>query len=184
MAMTLILSQTASSDTNMDFVEGTSGVVFDSTYKLYVFKVLNCVPEAGGQALCGVDPSADAGSSYGAPIACTSSVFQAVHAEDGDPIGLAYNTDDDLANNTARITLGYGGTGSDEGICGTLRIFNPSSTTYVKHWQSETVQVMDNDVLRHQFSAGYWNTTDALDAFRFKFDASDWSGTVKLYGVG
>ena len=182
MAMTLILSQTASSDTNMDFVEGTSGVVFDSTYKLYVFKVLNCVPEEGGQALCGVNASDDAGSSYG--ITCTNAVYQAVHPEDDSSTSLAYNTGDDLAQSTARITIGYGGTGSDEGICGTLRIFNPSSTTYVKHWQSETVQVMDNDVLRHQFSAGYWNTTSALDAFRFTFDSSDWSGTVKLYGVG
>jgi hypothetical protein len=181
MAMTLILSQTADSDTNMDFVEGTSGVVFDSTYKLYVFKVLNCVPEAGGQALCGVDTSTDAGSSYG--ITCTNSVFQAVHNEGDTSASLAYNTDDDLAQSTARITIGYGGTGSDEGICGTLLVFNPSNTTYVKHYQAETVQIMDNDVFRHQFSAGYWNTTSALDAFRFKFDSSDWSGTVKLYGV-
>ena len=182
MSMTLILSQTADSDTNMDFVEGTSDVVFDNTYKLYIFKLLNCVPEAGGQALCGVDASTNTGTSFG--ITCTSCCFNSVHAEDGDPIGLAYNSDDDLAQSTARITIGYGGTGSYEGICGTLFVHNPSNTTHVKHWQAETVQIMDNDVFRHQFSSGYWNTTTAIDAFRFKFDASDWSGTVKLYGVG
>ena len=182
MAMTLILSQTADSDTNMDFVEGTSDVVFDNTYKLYIFKLINCIPEEGGQALCGVDASDDAGSSFG--ITCTNTVFQAVHIEDDSAATLGYNTDDDLAQSTARITIGYGGTGSDEGTCGTLWIFNPSNTTYVKHYQAETVQIMDNDVFRHQISAGYWNTTSALDAFRFKFDASDWTGTVKLYGVG
>ena len=181
MAMTLILSQTADSDTNMDFVEGTSGVVFDSTYKLYIFKLIGCIPEEGGQAICGIDASTDTGSSFG--VACTDAVFQAQQAENGDNALLTYNTDNDLAQSTGRVTIGYGGTGSDEGICGTVFIFNPSDTTYVKHYQSETMQIMDNDAFRHQFNGGYWNTTSALDAFRFKFDSSDWSGTVKLYGV-
>tara|TARA_Y100000310_G_scaffold333907_1_gene412461 strand:+ start:563 stop:1123 length:561 start_codon:yes stop_codon:yes gene_type:complete len=186
MAMTLILSQTADSDTNMDFVEGTNDVVFDSTYKLYIFKCIACQPEAGDGALFGFEASTDTGTSYG--VTCTNSVFQADQQEDATGASLLYSTSNDLAQSVDRLTLGHAGTEADENISGTIWLFNPSSTTYVKHYHTDMQAVQDSatsgGLCRHSFNGGYWNTTSAVDAFRFKFDSSDWTGTVKLYGVG
>ena len=57
-AMTLIKSQTASSASTLSFVHGTSDVVLNNTYPIYLFKLINIHPSA--QAFFGFNFSIDA----------------------------------------------------------------------------------------------------------------------------
>jgi len=51
-AMTLIKSQTADASTaTLSFVNGTSDVVLDSTYPIYLFKFINVHPNGDGDIL-------------------------------------------------------------------------------------------------------------------------------------
>jgi hypothetical protein len=51
-----------------------------------------------------------------------------------------------------------------------LHLFNPSSTTFVKHFISKSNEYGDNDQSDNHFVAGYGNTTSAVDAVQFKFE--------------
>ena len=63
-------------------------------------------------------------------------------------------------------------------------LFNPSSTTFVKHFISETGSMFANARAWHNFVAGYCNTTSAIDAVRFKFDTGNIdTGRIALYGI-
>jgi hypothetical protein len=55
-------------------------------------------------------------------------------------------------------------------ICsGILTIFNPASTTYVKHFTANH-NIFDNGnyAVQYVFLAGYGNTTSAINAVHFK----------------
>jgi hypothetical protein len=47
---------------------------------------------------------------------------------------LEYDTALDLAQSTADQPLGDSGNDNDQALSGYLQLFNPSSTTYVKHF--------------------------------------------------
>ena len=133
-AMTLIKEQTASSSATISFVDGTSDVVLDSTYPIYLFKFINIHPATDNTALS-FQGNASGGSGYNETI--TSTFFQANHDEGDTGTGLGYRTSEDQAQGTAFQQLGYGvGNGNDESCSGKLWLFNPSSTTYVKHFIS------------------------------------------------
>ena len=65
-----------------------------------------------------------------------------------------------------------------------MRLFNPSSTTYVKHFMSEIHHSHASDRVERDFVAGYFNTTSAIDEIQFKMssDAID-AGDICLYGI-
>ena len=48
-AMTLIKTLTASSSANLSFIHGSSDVVFDSTYPIYMFKYTSVHPATNDQ---------------------------------------------------------------------------------------------------------------------------------------
>ena len=77
-AMTLIKTITASSDSTISFVDGSSDVVLDSTYPIYVFKCINIHP-ATDNVKFNVN-FRDGGSSYDATK--TTTIFRAFHKED------------------------------------------------------------------------------------------------------
>jgi hypothetical protein len=181
-AMTLIKSQTASSSSTISFVHGTSDVVLDSTYPIYLFKFINCHPSSDNVGFK-FNMSADTGSNYN--VTKTSSVFADYHYESGSSTALAYASAVDLAQSTSDQQIS-GGTGSDndQSANGSLFIFSPSSTTFVKHFIA-VMQVSggDNRSLRYH-TAGYGNTTSAVDAIQFKFASGNIdAGTIKLYGL-
>jgi len=181
-AMTLIKSQTASSSSTISFVNGTSDVVLSSTYPIYLFKFINCHPSSDNVGFK-FNMSADTGSNYN--VTKTSSVFADYHYESGSSTALAYASAVDLAQSTPDQQIS-GGTGSDndQSANGSLFIFSPSSTTFVKHFIA-VMQVSggDNRSLRYH-TAGYGNTTSAVDAIQFKFASGNIdAGTIKLYGI-
>ena len=75
-------------------------------------------------------------------------------------------------------------TDNDFNCSGTLQIFNPNSTTFVKHFISNC-NGNNANYSQNEFSAGYFNTTSAVDAIRFQFSSGNIdSGIIKLYGIG
>jgi len=181
-AMTLIKSQTASASSTISFVDGTSDVVLDGTYPIYLFKFINCHPSVDESALQ-FNMSADTGSNYN--VTKTSSLFRAYNNEGGSSTALAYHPQQDLAQSTSFQTIGYGtGNDNDQSIVGELHLFNPSSTTFVKHFMSTCNLYEDGDYTIQQFLGGYGNTTSAVNAVQFKFDSGNIdAGTIKLYGI-
>ena len=181
-SMTLIKEVTASSDASISFVDGSSDVVLDSTYPIYKFEIINCHP-ASDDISFQFQGSTNSGSSYGVTI--TSTMFRATHGEDGSSGGLSYLTGGDLAQSTSYQTLASSiGSDNDQSVSGNLFIFNPSSTTFVKHFMGNMQSIAHSNRTNNQYPAGYFNTTSALDAFNFKFSSGNiGSGTIKLYGI-
>jgi len=181
-AMTLIKTLTASSSSTLDFVHGTSSVVLDGTYKEYVFKFINCHP-ATNNVRFKVNFSTNSGSSYA--VTKTTTFFRAYHNEAGNDSGLIYSTGNDLAQQTDNQILQTDiGNGNDESLCGTLTLYNPSSTTFVKHFMARTNSNNYASYSPDDFVAGYLNTTSAINGIQFSFDSGNIdAGDICLYGI-
>ena len=176
-SLTLISTQTASSSSTISF---TSGI--DSTYKEYIFKFINIHPGHSSYTDFLFNMSADSGSNYN--VTKTTTYFSAISFENGSYADIEYSTALDTAQGTGFQTL-TDNTGNDNDQClsGTLHLFDPSSTTFVKHFKSR-ISNAENQSAIDTFVAGYGNTTSAIDAIQFKFLAGNIdSGTIKLYGV-
>jgi|TARA_R100001443_G_scaffold607_1_gene2448 hypothetical protein len=178
-SLNLISTQTASSSASLSF---TSGI--DSTYKEYIFKIINVHPSASNQRLA-VNFSVDTGSNYN--VTKTTTSFRAAHTEaDGTP-DFGYVTSQDLAQGTGFQNLFIGApssAGNDSSGSGTLHLFDPSNTTFVKHFIFRGSSYQENDAACDSFIAGYGNTTSAIDAVQFKFVSGNIdSGVIKMYGV-
>ena len=180
--MTLIKEQTASSSSSISFVDGSSSVVLDNTYPIYVFKYINIHP-ATDSVYFNVNFSTDSGSNYN--VTKTTTIFIGFHKEDNSTAVLQYQTGDDLAQSTSDAILSVlVGNGNDESTSGELIIFNPSSTTFVKHFISKSNDYERNNASSNTFASGYGNTSSAIDGVRFKFSSGNIdSGTIKLYGI-
>ena len=183
-AMTLIKTLTASSSSTLSFVDGSSDVVLDSTYPIYVFKFINIHPASDGNRFL-FQGSINTGSGYGVNI--TSTFFKAFHNEGGSSSGVSYDANNDLANSTSFQQLNLDadlGADNDQSLSGTLQIFNPSSTTFVKHFIATTNFNHSGDYTIECFIGGYFNTTSAIDAMQFKMNSGNIdSGKIKLYGI-
>ena len=175
--LNLISTQTASSSANLSF---TSGI--DSTYKEYIFKFINIHP-ATDNANLQFNMSIDGGSNYN--VTKTSTHFRAYHTENGSSTGLGYRTGDDLAQSTSYQTLVLEiGNDNDANCAGVLHLFDPSNTTFVKHFMFRGITDQSGDTARETFVAGYGNTTSAINAIDFKMSSGNCdSGIIKMYGV-
>ena len=182
-AMTLIKSQTASSSSTISFVHGTSDVVLDSTYPIYLFKFININPSADeAEFLC--NGSIDAGSNYN--VTKTTTSFRSYHQEDDSSQGVDYVAGEDLAQSTSAWKLAYAvGNAADESSCGEMWLFNPSSTTYVKHFiaRNHFYHGYSSGYSVDHYSAGYFNNTNDVDAIQFSVNSGTFDGTIKLYGI-
>ena len=179
MAMTLIADNTADT-TDIASADFTSGI--DSTYKLYIFKFIDINPATDAVHF---QFQANAAGASGYDETITSSFFRAYHQEDDSAAASGYQTTYDQAQGTAYQSLMYGlGNGGDESGAGTLWLFNPSNTTYVKHFYSACNSYNDTDYTINHYMAGYFNTTTAIDDIQFKMSSGNFDGTMKLYGVG
>ncbi len=181
-AMTLIKTLTASSSSTLSFVDGSSDVVLDSTYPIYLFKFINIHPATDNAYLTF---QADTGTNTNYNQTITSTVFRARHYEDDSATSLAYITDRDQAQGTAFQDISLN-TGNDNDQCnsGTLHIFDPSNTTFVKHFIQTANGVAGDNQSVNTFVAGYINTTTAITRVQFKMSSGNIdSGTIKLYGI-
>jgi hypothetical protein len=175
--LNLISSQTASSSTTISF---TSGI--DSTYDQYIFKFIN-INAGTSDTRLELKGSTNTGSSYG--ITKTTTAFQVSHGEDDSYTAFAYVTSSDLAQSTSgqRILNQGMGNSADDNLSGEMFLFNPSSTSFVKHFIIRTIQNDKNPGANDSFIAGYFNTTSAIDAIQFAQSSGNFNGTIKLYGV-
>ena len=173
--MTLIQTQTASSSSTISF---TSGI--DSTYDEYVFKFINIHASANSYFQVNFR---DGGTNYDATK--TTTIFYASHKEDGSETGFAYNSGSDLANSTGiqRLTSGEIFTNNDCSLSGYLNLFNPSSTTFVKHFIAQTQYMTDAPASENSYIAGYCNVTAAIDGVQFNMSSGTFDGVIKLYGI-
>ena len=181
-AMTFIKKLTASSSGTLSFVDGSSDVVLDNTYKEYLFTFKNMHP-ATDNAKFQVNFSIDSGSNYN--VTKTTTFFRGVHYEDGSGGGLSYSTGQDLAQSTdfANIVDGVG-SDADQNVSGYLHLFNPSDTTFVKHFIAVTNMSNKDDLSYNPYVAGYFNTTSAIDAIQFKMESGNIdAGDICLYGI-
>ena len=181
-ALTHIKTLTASSSSTLSFVNGSSDVVLDSTYPIYKFVYTNMHPSGDGEGLK-FQASTNTGSSYG--VSCTNTAFRSQHNEADSTAALDYDTGNDLANGTGFFIIAAGtGNDNDQSNSGELTLFNPSSTTFVKHYLATSNANEDGDASKQYLCAGYFNTTSAIDAVQFKFGSGNIdSGTIKLYGL-
>ena len=181
-SLTHIKTLTASSSSTLSFVDGSSDVVLDNTYPIYLFKIINTHPATDGQKIT-FQGSTNTGSSYG--VTATSTAFDAEHSE-GDATSFSYNSSSDLAQATGfqPLSLNNIGNDNDQSASGELFLFNPSSTTFVKHFIYTGSSLNSGDYLSNDFVAGYFNTTSAIDAIQFKMESGNIdAGTIKLYGL-
>ena len=184
--MTHIKTLTASSSSTLSFVHGSSDVVLDSTYPIYVFKFINCHTNTNEKNVV-FKGSIDAGSNYN--VTQTTTAFRARNFEDGSTPSVSYETSHDVAQGTGGQGLagaagsGNMGDGSDESMSGELILFNPSSTTFVKHYMARVNYYHADNLSIDTFIAGYFNTTSDIDAVQFAASSGNFDGTIKLYGV-
>ena len=181
-AMTFIKKLTASSSGTLSFVDGTSSVVLDNTYKEYLFVFNNIHPATDG-VYFSFQGNAAGGSGFDETI--TSTVFVAQHSEGGSGAELGYGNSRDQAQGTAIQNISDTiGNDNDQSLSGYLRLFNPSSTTFVKHFIATTNIAHPSNFTMNNYSAGYFNTTSAIDEIQFSMNSGNIdAGTISLYGI-
>ena len=183
-SMTFIKKLTASSSATLSFVDGSSGVTLDNSYKEYLFTFNNLHPSAENPNFA-FNLSIDSGSNYN--VAKTSTAFFAQQGESGSGAELNYSTARDLAQGTGVQHLtNEAGNDSDQGVSGYLHLFNPSSSVFVKNYIAVTnsnFKYSEPYVYNH-YIAGYGNTQSAVDAIQFSFSSGNMdSGDICLYGI-
>ena len=179
-SLNLISTQTASSSSTISFASG-----IDSTYKEYIVKFFDVHPATDNNTSTNYFEVnfRDGSTDYDATK--TTTIFRAYHFEDASTQALSYETDHDLAQSTGfqRIAQGMGND-NDQCVAGILHLFNPSNTTFVKHFLCETNNIHADNASYRWNVAGYINTTTAIDGIQFKMTTGNIdSGTFKLYGV-
>ena len=181
-ALTFIKKLTADGTAdNLSFVDGSSDVVLDNTYKEYLFTFKNIHP-ATDNASFSVNFSTDSGSNYN--VTKTTSYFRSIHYENGTS-AFGYDTGGDLAQSTAfQNIITVIGADNDQSGVGYMHLFNPSDTTFVKHFIVNSQKAHYLDISVNEFYAGYANTTSAVDAVQFKMSSGNMdAGDICLYGI-
>ena len=177
-AWTLLSTQTASSSSTISFTSG-----LDSTYDVYCFTFYNIHPSVH-ETEFSFNMSVDGGSNYN--VTKTTTRFQAYHKEDdsGTP-AITYHASSDLAQSTGFQYLFQNiGIENYESASGYLYLYAPSDTTYVKHFLSRGNISEASDYTEENYTAGYGNTTSAVNAVQFKMDSGNIdAGVIKLYGI-
>ena len=174
--ITLISSQTASNSASLSFTSGLT-----STYKAYKF-VFSSIHPRTDNVQFQFNLSTDAGSNYN--VLKTTTSFWSYHYEDDTFTALEYDVGGDLASSTNYQKISRDlGSGADESCSGSMTLFNPSSTVYVKHFISRSSTNVYFDSASDYNIAGYGNTTSAINAIRFQMSSGNFDGTIYLYGI-
>jgi len=176
-SLKLLSTQTASASASISFTTG-----IDSTYDEYWFIFNNCHP-ATDTATFTFQGSTDGGSNYNTTM--TTTIFEALHFENNTMAQLGYLTSYDQAQGTSYQTITSAqGNGADESLSGILKLYNPSSTTYVKHFLIRSNNYYYTNGSFDRYIAGYFNTTSSINAIDFKFNSGNIDdGTIQLFGV-
>jgi len=180
-SLTHIATQTASSSASISF---TSGI--DSTYKEYIFYFVNIHPQTdSSSAETALVFQVDTGTNTNYNQTITSTYFRSQHDESASSPALGYRTSGDQAQGTGFQNLAEGqGADNDQSLSGTLHLFDPSNTTFVKHFLSNVTYSHHGDYTMNAYVGGYVNTTTALTRVQFKMTNGNIdSGQILLFGL-
>ena len=179
-SMVFIKKLTASGSSTLSFVDGASGVTLDNSYKEYLFTFNNL---HYSNDACNFEVNfRDGGSSFDATK--TTTFFRTQHDEGNGTTNLSYQTGRDAAQSTGGQTLAENlGNGNDESLSGKLHLFNPSSTTFTKHFMAQTQYYQTNNFSESVFVAGYCNVAVAIDGVKFEPSSGTFDGDICLYGI-
>ena len=190
-SMALIKTLTASSSATLNFIDGTDGVVIDSTYKEYEFHFTNIHP-ATDAAEFSVQFNAAGAADFNETI--TNTIFKSRQEEDASPAELALDVGGVLSQGTGLCRISHPvGNLANEALSGHVTLYNPSSTTFLKNfisvvnhsYPSATADVDANGQTMNIFTNGYINTASAIDEVKFQFVSGNIeSGTIQLFGLG
>jgi len=183
-ALVHIKTLTASSSSTLSFVHGSSDVVLDGTYPIYKFEFINLHPSNDARALTFNGSDDDSSHSY--DVTKTTTFYRVYHNEGDGTTSLGYDANYDLAQSTdfQKLTVEDIGSDNDQSCSGELYLFNPSSTTFVKHFLSNVNYSHNSDLTVQSVVAGYFNTTADITAIQFKANSNNIdSGKIKLYGI-
>ena len=177
----LVLLSTFTSDGSDANATFNSSVITDAFDEyLFIFNNLHFSADVSTFTFNG---SIDNGSNYN--IAKTSTSFYAYHNEGDSHAAIEYTTAADAAQTTTDEIIGYSISGDDDhGVSGTMRLYNPSSTTFVKHYVVETNNIEGTNYMEHRFKAGYFNTTSAINNIRFQVFNNTGLGTAREIQAG
>ena len=153
----------------------------DSTYDTYLFKFINIHPATDNVNL--TVNFRDGGSDFDATK--TTSYFHAYHDEADSGTSVGENTSNDIAQGTGYQMIGHiPGNDNDQSVSGTLYLFSPASTTFVKHFISNFNSYTYHNYSLNTYVGGYCNVTAAIDGVDFKFSSGNIdSGVIKMYGL-
>ena len=181
-SMVFIKKLTASGSATLSFVDGTSDVVLDNTYKEYLFTYNNIHP-ATDNTHFSFQGNVAGGSGFDETI--TSTFFNAVHKEDDAAASLQYQAGNDQAQGTGFQILNMElGNDNDQSCSGYLQLFNPSDTTFVTHFIGRGSIAQSENRHYDNFVAGYFNLTGAIDEIQFKMSTGNIdSGQISLFGI-
>ena len=179
-ALNLLTTNTFTGTTSSAFT-----TLIDSTYDVYIFKFININPNTNDKKF-DFQASSDGGVGWG--VTQTTTFFRAAHAENDGSASLAYDASQDLAQSAAAQPLGYSvGEDADSSLSGTLYLFSPSSTTYMKNYYATTQYQFKNSIgtleAIESFVGGYFDTTSVVDAVRFQMTSGNMDGEIKMYGI-
>ena len=176
--MVLLSTQTGSASASISFTTG-----INSTYKEYQFYFIDCRANGSDVANFECNFSTDSGSNWN--VTKTTTNFGAYFGDGGGGGALAYEGGSDLAQSTGYQKLGtwqYMGRASTDSLVGYMSLFNPASTTYVKHFIT-TIQHRQASISDNSFVAGYCNTTSAVNGVTFRASVGNIDGTILMYGI-
>ena len=175
--MNLITTNTISSGVSSSSF--TSNI--DSTYDTYLFKFINIHPASDNVNL--TVSFRDGGSDFDATK--TTSYFHAYHDEADSGTSVGENTSNDIAQGTGYQMIGHiQGNDNDQSVSGTLYLFSPASTTFVKHFIYNFNSYTYHNYSLNTYVGGYCNVTAAIDGVDFKFSSGNIdSGVIKMYGL-
>ena len=176
-SLTLLTTNTISSSVSTS----TFSSSIDSTYKEYIFKGYN-IHTSNDNVRININ-FRDGSTSYDATK--TTSPFYAYHKEDDTATTVGYNTGMDLTQSTSAQVFNDGaGSGNDECVSFCFHLYDPSSTTFVKHFMGYGLENSYNDISTNVYVSGYANVTAAIDGVQFGVSAGTLdSGVIKMYGV-
>jgi len=179
-AMSVMKKLTASSSATLSFVHGSGGVDF-STFKEYLFMFTSIHPETDNVQFT-FNGSVDAGSNYN--VTKTTTMIDVYQSESNQANVLEFGGGSlNQATGFQRLVNDQGNA-NDESLCGYLHLYNPSSTTFVKHFMASFDRIGYNEYGAQQHYGGYFNNTADIDALQFKFSSGDIdSGTITMYGI-
>jgi len=177
---TLIKSVTASDDSEITFVDGTSSVVFDSTYDEYMF-VFTALNPSSDQVKLQFQCNAVDASGYNETMVAT--YFYADHCEDDSDASLQYEASYDSLGTGDIILSVHTGNDADQTVSGILNIFSPASTTYTTNFYATTQSSNNVNCSINAYIGGYFNITAAIDEIKFYMSSGNFDGTIEMYGI-